>query len=89
MRKIYKAAALAAMLGSLGLAGIGTAAASDGGKTVVRQSTECKSHDLNLDILGEVGVLNGVAGNLLGGEGNPGGQATALGSNQGCDNSAF
>jgi hypothetical protein len=92
MRKFYQAAAVAAMLGSLGLAGIGTAAASDhsGGSSYdVHQSTSCKSHDLNLDVLGEVGILNGVLGNALGGEGNPGAQSSSLGSTMGCSNSAF
>jgi len=90
MRKFYQAAAVAAMLGSLGLAGIGTAAASDHGSSYdVHQSTSCKSHDLNLDVLGEVGILNGVLGNALGGEGNPGAQSSSLGSTMGCSNSAF
>ncbi|WP_031522893.1 hypothetical protein [Streptomyces sp. NRRL F-5123] len=92
MRTIYKAATVVAMLGSLGLVGVGTASASGipGGSSVgVRQSTECKSHDLNLDVLGEVGLLNGALGNALGGEGNPGAQESHLGSTQGCSNSAF
>lgn len=92
MRKFYKAAAVAAMLGSFGLAGIGTAAASDhsGGSSFdVRQSASCKSHDLNVDVLGQIGALNGVLGNALGGEGNPGAQSSTLGSTAGCSNSAF
>ena len=89
MRKIQKVAAVAAMLGSISLVGIGTASAHDGGRVDVTQSTSCKSHDLNLDVLGEVGVLNGLLGNALNGEGNPGGQATKLGSTMGCNNSAF
>jgi hypothetical protein len=90
VRTFYKAAAVAAMLGSIGFIGIGTATASDGGRDIsVSQSAKCTSHDLNLDVLGEVGVLNGVLGNALNGEGNPGAQATSLGSTQGCDSSAF
>ncbi|SHL69839.1 hypothetical protein [Actinacidiphila paucisporea] len=90
MNKFYRAAAVAAMLGSIGFIGMGTASASDGGRDIaVSQSAKCVSHDLNLDVLGEVGVLNGVLGNALNGEGNPGAQATQLGSNQGCTNSAF
>ena len=87
MRKLQKAAAVVAMVGSLGLIGIGTAAAHDG--VGVRQSATCTSHDLNADVLGEVGILNGALGNALGGEGNPGGQASQLGSSAGCNNSAF
>ncbi|KAB1989388.1 hypothetical protein [Streptomyces triticiradicis] len=89
MRKLRTAAVLVAALGSIAFAG-GTAQAAGGGNDIkVSQSSSCKSHDLNVDVLGEVGVLNGALGNALGGEGNPGGQHTSLGSSQGCDNSAF
>ncbi|MEU9155785.1 hypothetical protein AB0D59_35870 [Streptomyces sp. NPDC048417] len=43
----------------------------------------CKSHDLDLDILGEVGILNGLGGNLINGEGSPGAQVTDIGSDCG------
>ncbi|MGW0792350.1 hypothetical protein ACWD04_30030 [Streptomyces sp. NPDC002911] len=91
MRKLQKAAVVVAMLGSVGFLGAGTAAAGghDGPEVNVQQSASCVSHDLNVDVLGNVGVLNGLGGNLLGGEGNPGAQATEQGSNQGCDNTAF
>jgi hypothetical protein len=91
MRKIQKAAVVAAMLGTIGFAGAGTAFAGDhgGDQYEISQSTSCKSHDLNLDVLGEVGILNGLAGNLLGGEGNPGAQATSQGSSMGCNNTAL
>ncbi|WP_269469935.1 hypothetical protein [Streptomyces humicola] len=55
----------------------------------VKQVTQCRSHDLNLDILGEVGIANGLLGNALNGEGHPGGQATHLGSTAGCNNQAL
>ena len=94
MRKIQKVAIVAAMLGTMGLVGAGTAFAGDehgggGDQYSVWQSTTCKSHDVNLDILGEVGLLGGLGGNLLGGEGNPGAQVTDIGSSAGCNNSAF
>ncbi|MEW1864551.1 hypothetical protein OG896_20015 [Streptomyces sp. NBC_00669] len=91
MRMIQKAAVVAAVLGTIGFAGAGAAFAGDhgGSEYQVSQSTSCKSHDLNLDVLGEVGVLNGLLGNALNGEGNPGAQATSLGSTMGCNNSAF
>jgi hypothetical protein len=82
MRKLQKAAVVVAMLGSVGFIGAGTASAGGHGDG-------CVSHDLNVDVLGNVGVLNGVAGNLLGGEGDPGSQATKLGSTQDCSNDAF
>ncbi|MBT2511675.1 hypothetical protein J7I98_39045 [Streptomyces sp. ISL-98] len=98
MHKLRKAAVLVAALGSLGLLGAGTAHADGGGyghggkggdHFNIKQSSNCKSHDLNLDILGQVGLLNGALGNLLGGEGNPGAQNTHIGSTMGCNNSAF
>ncbi|MEV6792617.1 hypothetical protein AB0M87_11555 [Streptomyces sp. NPDC051320] len=91
MRKFQKAAVVAAMLGSVAFLGAGTASAHDeGGPDIgVKQSASCKSHDLNLDVLGEVGVLNGLLGNALNGEGDPGAQATSQGSSMGCNNSAL
>ncbi|OEJ22811.1 hypothetical protein AR457_36765 [Streptomyces agglomeratus] len=94
MRKLRSVAVVVAALGSIGFMG-STAHADQGGrgggddKFNITQSTQCKSHDLNLDILGQVGVLNGLLGNALNGEGNPGAQSTHLGSDMGCNNSAF
>lgn len=94
MRKLRKAAVLVAALSTVGLLGAGTAHADGrggekGDRFSVLQSTSCRSHDMNLDILGEVGLLDGVLGNALNGEGNPGAQATHQGSTMGCNNSAF
>jgi hypothetical protein len=97
MHKLHKAAVVVVALGSVGLLSAGTATAQGldgggkgkGGHYSVLQSSSCKSHDLNVDVLGQVGVLNGVLGNALNGEGNSGGQDTHLGSKMGCDNSAF
>ena len=97
MHQLRKAAVLVAALSTVGLLGAGTAQAHDDGgkggkggdKFNVLQSSNCKSHDLNVDVLGQVGVLNGALGNALGGEGNSGGQDTHVGSSMGCDNSAF
>ncbi|MFI6008085.1 hypothetical protein ACIBAG_04550 [Streptomyces sp. NPDC051243] len=97
MHKLRKAAVLVVALGSVSLLGAGTATAQgldgkggkDGGKFSVLQSSSCKSHDLNVDVLGQVGILNGLLGNALNGEGNAGGQDTHLGSTMGCNNSAF
>ncbi|MEU2556046.1 hypothetical protein ACF1GY_02115 [Streptomyces sp. NPDC014684] len=94
MRKLRKVAVLVAALGSIGLVG-GTAHAAGGkggdhgDRFNIQQSTNCKSHDLNLDLLGNVGVLDGVLGNGLNGEGNPGAKNTHNGSTMGCNNSAF
>ncbi|MFJ9420212.1 MULTISPECIES: hypothetical protein [unclassified Streptomyces] len=91
MRKLRKAAVVIAALGSVALLGAGTAHA-DGGKGDtfdIKQGSSCRSHDVNVDILGEVGIANGLGGNLLGGEGSPGAQSTKMGSSMGCNNSAF
>ncbi|MFI6013631.1 hypothetical protein ACIBAG_33330 [Streptomyces sp. NPDC051243] len=98
MHKLRKAAVLVVALGSVGLISAGTATAQGldghggkgGDKVSVLQSSNCKSHDLNVDVLGQVGVLNGALGNALNGEGIAGGQApTHLGSEMGCGNKAF
>jgi hypothetical protein len=86
MRKIQKAAVIVAMLGSIGFAGAGTAAAGDEGGLDITQSNACKSHDLNIALLNNIGVANGVLGNLLGGEGNPGAQEFEQGSDLSCTN---
>ncbi|WP_438484694.1 hypothetical protein [Streptomyces sp. S186] len=92
MRKLYKAAVLAAAIGSVGFLGAGTANAyggQGGGQFDIKQGSQCRSHDLNVDVLGEVGILNGLLGSALNGEGSPGAQATHMGSTMGCNNSAF
>ncbi|WP_225828694.1 hypothetical protein [Streptomyces naphthomycinicus] len=91
MHKLRTAAVLVAALGSVGLLGAGNAHADHGrGKHgdefTITQTNKCTSHDLNADVLGEVGLINGLGGNLLNGEGNPGAQATDLGSTMGCNN---
>ena len=55
----------------------------------VNQATQCRSHDLHIDIIGSVGLLNGVLGGALNGEGNAGAQESKLGSSMGCNNAAF
>ncbi|MFG3206019.1 hypothetical protein [Streptomyces sp. NPDC048192] len=91
MRKLRTTAVLLAAFGSLGLLGAGTAHAGQGGgkgdEFQISQSSTCRSHDGNVDILGEVGILNGLGGNLLNGEGNSGAQQSSLGSTMGCNNS--
>ncbi|GGW37702.1 hypothetical protein GCM10010503_12170 [Streptomyces lucensis JCM 4490] len=89
MRKLRNIAVLVAALGSVGLVGGTAHAGGDHDGFKVSQSTTCKSHDLNVDVLGEVGILNGLLGNALNGEGNPGAQSTSQGSTMGCNNSAF
>lgn len=88
MRKLHKAAVVAAMVGATGFLGAGTAFAGGPGFDV-DQSTTCRSHDLNVDVLSNIGVLNGLLGNALNGEGNPGQTVQDQGSSMGCSNSAF
>ncbi|MGG2464078.1 hypothetical protein ACO0M4_30590 [Streptomyces sp. RGM 3693] len=93
MRKLQKAAVVTLVIGSFGFLGAGSAYANggrEGGMGTdfdIKQGSQCRSHDLNVDVLGEVGILNGVLGNALGGEGSPGAQSTRMGSSMGCDNS--
>ncbi|ANP49023.1 hypothetical protein J2Z21_002395 [Streptomyces griseochromogenes] len=86
MHKLRRTAVLVAALSTVGLMGAGTAYAGGGGWHDA-QSSNCKDHDLNLDLLGEVGILNGLLGNALNGEGDPGAQGTHVGSTMGCNNS--
>ena len=80
MRKLRKAVVLAVALGGVGLLNAGTATADggDGHGGNVLQSAHCRSHDLNVDVLGQVGVLNGALGNALNGEGSPAAQPRLL-----------
>ncbi|GHI05463.1 hypothetical protein AQI88_11485 [Streptomyces cellostaticus] len=93
MHKLRKAAVLIAAISSVGLLSAGTAQAAGGGGedhgNKFMQSSNCKDHDLNVDVLGEVGILNGVLGNALNGEGDPGAQGTHIGSVMGCNSSVF
>ncbi|MFJ9414871.1 MULTISPECIES: hypothetical protein [unclassified Streptomyces] len=77
MRKLRKAAVAVAALGTVGLLGAGTAHAHGGkeGETTwnVKAGSSCRAHDLNVDALGEVGVVGGA-------------QLTTLGSSMGCNN---
>ncbi|GAA2663491.1 hypothetical protein [Streptomyces lunalinharesii] len=89
MHKLQKTLVVSVALGGFAFLGAG-AAYADGGRGEngfdVRQGSQCRSHDANVDVLGEVGILNGVLGNALGGEGSPGAQSTRMGSSMGCDN---
>ena len=92
MRKLQKAVLVGAVLGSVGSFGAGTAFADgDQGHDGfgITQGIECRSHDMNIDVLGSVGALNGVLGNALNGEGSPGAQPNHLGSDMGCNSRAL
>ena len=74
MRKLSKAAAAAAVIASVSFIATGTA-------TTVATAAPARgalTHHRGgcVDILGEVGIGNGILGNLLNGEGNPGAQIT-------------
>ncbi|MER5519105.1 hypothetical protein [Streptomyces sp. NPDC002763] len=91
MRTFQKAVLVGAMLGSVGSLGCNTAFAHDdlGRDLDITQATECRSHDMNIEVIGSVGAITGLAGNLLNGEGNPGAQQNHLGSDMGCNNQAL
>ncbi|MFG2287687.1 hypothetical protein ACGFOU_16710 [Streptomyces sp. NPDC048595] len=78
MCKLRKAAVGIAALGSVAILGAGTAHADGGpgGGSLfqIMQGSSCRSHDLGVDVLGEVGIVGGL-------------QSTALGSSIGCNNS--
>ncbi|MEU9116824.1 hypothetical protein AB0D04_35000 [Streptomyces sp. NPDC048483] len=95
MRTLRKAAVVVAVLGSVGILGAGSASA-EGGKYGggkggdswnIKSGSSCRSHDLNVDVLGEVGIADGLLGNALNGEGPAGSQSTGIGSSMGCNNS--
>ncbi|MEU9121148.1 hypothetical protein AB0C96_15060 [Streptomyces sp. NPDC048506] len=75
MCKLRKAAVVIAALGGVSLLGAGTAYADGGPGSLfdILQGSSCRSHDLNTDVLGAVGVGSGA-------------QSTALGSSLGCNN---
>ena len=84
MRKLHKAAAVIAIIGGVGFLGAVPATALPAQQHAYGgHGGGCRSHDFNLDILGEVGIANGLAANLLNGEGSPGAQFTDLGSDCG------
>lgn len=93
MRKLQKAVVVTAVVGSFGFAGAGTAFADgwgqDGGQADITQSTRCRSHDMNVDVLGTIGVLNALAAGVFNGEGNAGAQTSKLGSTMGCQQRAL
>ncbi|MFS4092227.1 hypothetical protein [Streptomyces sp. AF1A] len=77
MSRLRKAAVGIALVGGISLMGIGPASAHAAGGG---HGGGCKSHDFNMDLFGEVGLANGLFGNVLNGEGNPGAQFTSFGS---------
>ncbi|MGV9644805.1 hypothetical protein [Streptomyces sp. NPDC003514] len=92
MRKLHKVALVGAVLGSVGSFGAGTALAHGEGRAHdvdITQGIECRSHDMNIDVLGNLGALNGTLANALNGEGSPGAQPSHLGSDMGCNSAAL
>ncbi|MGN5378696.1 hypothetical protein BIV25_39750 [Streptomyces sp. MUSC 14] len=81
MRLISKLAVTAAVITGVGVMGAGPALAQPA--VQMRGGHGCRTHNQNLDILGEVGILNGLLGNALNGEGSPGAQSTDMGTD--CD----
>ncbi|MGW4751495.1 hypothetical protein [Streptomyces chartreusis] len=78
MRKLQKAALAAAMVGSLSFIATGTASAQP-----AYDGHGCKSHDQNINLLNNIGIANGLAANVLNGEGSPGAQYNDVGSSCG------
>ncbi|MFF2813715.1 hypothetical protein ACFVT2_42455 [Streptomyces sp. NPDC058000] len=80
MRKLHKAAVVAAVLGSVAFLGAGAGTANAQGAKAMGGGWGCDGQDLNVDILGQVGILNGLLGNALNGRGNPGAQISPMGT---------
>ncbi|OEJ21383.1 hypothetical protein AR457_36750 [Streptomyces agglomeratus] len=91
MRKLQSVIVVgAAIIGSVGSLSGATAFASERGSDLdIEQGIECRSHDMNIEVIGSVGALTGLAGNLLNGEGSPGAQKNHLGSDMGCNSQAL
>ncbi|MFD5447387.1 hypothetical protein ACWDTR_14410 [Streptomyces sp. NPDC003470] len=90
MRKIQKAAVVVAMLGSVGALGAGTAVAGEGADFAVKGGGCSVSGDSN-QLIGNVGVLNGVVGGLLtfGNDGDHGTQENEQGHKVDCSTRGF
>lgn len=92
MRKFHKLVLVSAILGSVGSVGANTAFAhgepGHDNDIDVTQGIECRSHDMNIEVIGGLGALTGLAGNVLSGEGNPGAQQSYPGSSMGCNSQA-
>lgn len=75
MHKLFRTTVVVATaLGSVGLLGVGTAYAQAGkGNEVwdLKLGTLCRSFDMNVDVLGELGLVSGA-------------QLTPMGSSMGC-----
>ncbi|MFF4845779.1 hypothetical protein [Streptomyces collinus] len=91
MRKFQKVILVSAILGGVGSMGANPAFAhgEPGHDIDITQGVECRSHDMNIEVIGSVGAITGLAGNLLNGEGNPGAQQSHLGSDMGCNSQAL
>ncbi|MER6071421.1 hypothetical protein ABT187_21755 [Streptomyces sp. NPDC001817] len=76
MRQLSKAAAAAAVIASVSFIATGTATTAATAATAATARGAVVHRGGCIDILGEVGIANGIAGNLLNGEGNPGAQFT-------------
>ncbi|MFF4606480.1 hypothetical protein ACFY12_27585 [Streptomyces sp. NPDC001339] len=62
---------------------------SHGHRLEIRQSTSCRTHEANVDVLGNVSILDGLLTNAGNGEGHhhhPDGQSTGVGTTAGCNN---
>ncbi|MBT2401848.1 hypothetical protein [Streptomyces sp. ISL-100] len=90
MRKLQSVVLVGAIIGTVGSLSGATAFANERGNDFdITQGIECRSHDMNIEVIGSVGALTGLAGNLLNGEGSPGAQKSHLGSDMGCNSQAL
>ncbi|MGP3982709.1 hypothetical protein [Streptomyces sp. KR80] len=89
MRKLQKVAIVAAMAGTAGFIGAGTAAADGKPGVDIKQSVSCRSHDTNVSVL-DISALNGaILSGAIGNEGGVGNTDQSEGSVQTCTASAL
>jgi hypothetical protein len=90
LRKTSLAAAMVTLVAAGAALFSGSALANDDGKKHgkidIDQVNACHTEDVNVAALNNVGVLNGLLGNAVGGKGSPGAQAFDQGGTVSCAN---
>ncbi|AQS69541.1 hypothetical protein [Streptomyces pactum] len=91
MRKIQKAAVVVAMLGSVSALGAGTAMAGEADTSFDVKGGGCSVSGDSNQLIGNVGVLNGVVGGILtfGNDGDHGTQGNEQGHKVDCSTRGF
>jgi hypothetical protein len=90
LRKTSAAAAAVTLVAAGAALFSGSALANDDGKKKhgidIDQTNACYTDDVNVALLNNIGIANGLAGNLIGGKGDPGAQTFSQGGAVACSN---